>query len=77
MARKRKKSLKKSAAKAFDIDLAVIILIVLGILACIVIYGDSGVAGETLSPALGGCFGGLKYLIPIGIFRGSLCCWKR
>jgi S-DNA-T family DNA segregation ATPase FtsK/SpoIIIE len=71
MARKRRKSNKKSSAKAFDIDLAVIILIVMGILACIVIYGDSGVAGETLSPALGGCFGGLKYLIPIGIFGAA------
>jgi S-DNA-T family DNA segregation ATPase FtsK/SpoIIIE len=62
---------KNSNAKAFDIDLAVIILVVLGILSFLVIYGRTGTAGEMLSPLLGGCLGGIKYIIPFGIFGAA------
>ncbi len=67
MGRKRKSS-KKSSARAFDIDLAVIFLIVLGILSFIIIYGEAGSAGKILSPVLGGMLGGIKYIIPFGVF---------
>jgi len=73
MGRKRRKTSSSSKktntkAKAFDIDLIVILLVILGILSFVVIYGKSGTVGEMLSPALGGCLGGIKYLIPFGIF---------
>ena len=59
MGKKRKKSTgrtskAKTSAKAFDIDLVVILLIILGILSFLVIYSKAGAAGEVLSPILGG-----------------------
>ena len=39
----------------------------MGILSFIVIYGRAGSVGVTLSPILGGCLGGIKYVIPFGI----------
>ncbi len=44
------------------------ITFILGIIFSISIYGNSGMLHEKLSPILGGIFGPVKYLIPIGIF---------
>ena len=67
MARKRRTS-RKTATKGMDPDIAVILLIIVGILACIVIYGNAGMVGEKVGPFLGGCFGRIKYVIPIAFF---------
>ena len=69
MAKKRKT--KRTANKGMDPDIAVILLIILGILSCVVIYGNAGSVGETLGPFLGGCLGRIKYIIPIAIFGAA------
>lgn len=68
---KRRKTRKKTASRGSDPDISVILLIILGILSCVVIYGNAGAVGETLSPFLGGCFGMIKYIIPIAIFGAA------
>lgn len=65
-----RKSKKKQEQKRLSIIVAV--LIVLSILLAVLIYTKSGYLGQTLSPALGGIFGYIKYLIPIGLFAFSL-----
>ena len=37
----------------------------------LVIYGKAGSVGVTLSPILGGCLGGIKYIIPFGVFASA------
>ena len=46
------------------------------ILLFILIYGEKGVVGEILSPALGGIIGFIKYLIPIGFMGLTICTAK-
>lgn len=82
MGRKRKKSTSrknsnnKKKALGANIDLVVIILFVVSILLFILIYGEKGVIGEVLSPALGGIIGFIKYLIPIGVMGLAICTAK-
>ena len=61
-----RKSKKKQMQKKLNITVAV--LIVLSILSAVLIYTQSGYLGKTLSPALGGILGYIKYLLPIGLF---------
>ena len=70
MAKKRKTS-KRRNNKEIDSDIAVILLIVLGIVSCIVLYFNGGSVGEVISPFLGGCLGKIKYIIPIAIFGAA------
>ncbi len=67
---KRRKTRKRASttSRGLDPDIAVVLLIILGILACVIIYGNAGALGENLGPFLGGCFGKIKYIIPIAIF---------
>ena len=65
-----RKSKKKQMQKKLNIVVAV--LIVISILLAVLIYTNSGYLGKTLSPALGGVFGYINYLIPIGLFAFSL-----
>lgn len=84
MGRKRKKATGKNnssynnrkKALGANIDLVVIILFVVSILLFILIYGEKGVIGEVLSPALGGIIGFIKYLIPIGVMGLAICTAK-
>ena len=82
MGRKRKKTANKAANtnkkrnSKINIDLVVIILFVISILLFILIYGEKGVIGEILSPALGGIVGFIKYLIPIGFMALTICTAK-
>ena len=62
---KGRKSKKKQMQKKLNITVAV--LIVLSILSAVLIYTQSGYLGKTLSPALGGILGYIKYLFPIGL----------
>ncbi len=78
MARKRKSTRRKAttASKGMDPDIAVVLLIILGILSCVIIYGNAGSMGETLGPFLGGCFGIIKYIIPVAIFGAAFAVTK-
>ena len=70
---KNKKTLNNSHSTTrrkapMNIDIVVISLIILSILSAVLIYSNAGALGSTLSPALGGLMGIIKYVIPIGIF---------
>ncbi len=49
------------------LNITVMILIVASVILAILIYTKSGYLGKTLSPALGGVLGYIKYLIPVGL----------
>ena len=66
MAQKGKRAKKKTSK--FDINVAVVLLVLASILLAILIYTKSGYIGEHLSPILGGIMGVIKYIIPIGTF---------
>ena len=76
MGRKRKKSSKstnnRKKSSIVNIDLAVILLFLASLLLFVLIYGEKGVIGEILSPALGGIIGFIKYIIPIGFLVLSI-----
>jgi len=59
---------RKKKTKVDSINLKVIGLIVLSILLGILIYTNSGELGHVLTPILGGIFGPVKYVLPIGVF---------
>ncbi len=65
MAKRRKKSSKKTFMTG---DIAIVVLIIASILLGILIYGEAGTIGKTLSPILGGIMGFIKYLLPVATF---------
>lgn len=70
MAKKKikKKTNKKAKKRASNMDLAVVAIIILSILLCVLIYGNSGIVGVKLNEILGGMMGIIKYILPIGTF---------
>ena len=66
MAKKRR--YKKSKKTASKLDLAVVIIIMLSLLLGVLIYTKSGVVGAKLNEILGGMFGIMQYVLPIGGF---------
>lgn len=76
MGRKRKNSKNSKNKNTFNLDLAVITLLMLSILLFVLIYGETGAIGEVLSPMLGGIIGFIKYLIPIGMLALAVCVAK-
>ena len=54
------------------LNITVMVIIVISIILAILIYTKSGYLGKTLSPALGGVFGYIKYLIPVGLLGMAL-----
>ena len=79
MGRRKKKSTangKNKKRSGINIDLAVLVMFVVTILSFVVIYGENGVIGEILSPALGGIIGAIKYVIPIGFLVLTVCIAK-
>ena len=76
MGRKKKSSKKKQKKNVFNIDVAVVFMIVLSILLFVLIYSNAGVLGEVLSPMLGGMIGFIKYIIPVGTFAIAICMVK-
>ena len=64
MAKKRR--YKKSKKTASKLDLAVVVIIMLSILLAVLIYTKSGVVGVKLNEILGGMFGIMQYVLPIG-----------
>ena len=66
MAKKRRyKKKKKTASK---LDVTIIGLIAFSILLAVLIYTKSGVVGLKLNEILGGMFGIMQYVLPIGVF---------
>ena len=76
MGRKRKSTKSSKKRSSFNLDLAVITLLMLSILLFVLIYGETGAIGEVLSPMLGGIIGFIKYLIPIGMLALAVCVAK-
>ena len=66
MAKKRR--YKKSKKTASKLDIAVVIIIMLSVLLAVLIYTKSGVVGIKLNEILGGMFGIMQYVLPIGGF---------
>ncbi len=70
MAKKRRYKKKKKAAS--NLDIAIITLIVLSVLLAVLIYTKSGVVGIKLNEILGGMFGVMQYVLPIGMFAVAI-----
>ena len=68
VAAKRKRKYQKRKKTTSKMDMAVIILIVVSILLAVLIYTKSGMVGTKLNEILGGIFGIVQYILPIGIF---------
>ena len=65
MAKKKKK---KKNIKQETLNFGVITTIIFSILLTVLIYAESGYIGMVLSDFLGGMFGMIKYVLPIGSF---------
>ena len=65
---KRKRRYQKRKKTTSKMDMAVVILIVVSILLAVLIYTKSGMIGTKLNEILGGVFGIVQYILPIGIF---------
>ena len=59
---------KKKQLEEKKLNTIVLIMIILAVLSGVLIYMKTGVVGESISPALGGVLGYIKYLIPPGLF---------
>ena len=70
MAKKRRYKKKKQSAS--NLDIAIITLIVLSVLLAVLIYTKSGVVGIKLNEILGGMFGVMQYVLPIGMFAVAI-----
>lgn len=70
MARKRKS--KAARKQQLEKEIKFGVTLVLAIVLAIVVYGEKGKLHTFLSPILGGIFGPVKYLIPIGVFLLAL-----
>ena len=70
MAKKRRYKKKKKSAS--NLDIAIVTLIVLSVLLAVLIYTKSGVIGIKLNEILGGMFGVMQYVLPIGMFAVAI-----
>lgn len=68
MGKKKKSTVTRKKKAKQDAYLQAIIVIIISILLAVLIYGQTGAFGRGLSQMLGGLFGWIKYLIPIGAF---------
>ena len=71
MAKKKRRN-KKSKKTASKLDLAVVIIMMVSLLLAVLIYTKSGVVGQKLNEVLGGVFGIMQYILPIGGFAISI-----
>lgn len=65
MGRRKKKDEK-------NLNITVLVLLLITVVLAVLIYTKSGYIGRNLSPALGGIFGYIKYLIPIFLLIGAV-----
>ncbi len=70
MAKKRR--YKKRTKQKSKLDVVVVSLIVFSILLAVLIYNKSGVVGLKLNEILGGMFGIMQYILPIGMFAVAI-----
>ena len=70
--KKRKQNQTKTQKKKMNMDTAVVILMVAGLLSGVLIYFKSGYVGQYLSNLLGGIFGIVKFIVPIGFFAVAI-----
>ena len=77
MGRRKKIKHTKISSQA-KVDIITVGLLVASILLAVLIYAESGIIGRTLGPMLGGLFGAVKYILPIGVFflAISIACKK-
>ena len=71
MAKRKKRYTKKNnykSRKTNDNNLKIIITIILSVLLAVLLYTNSGVAGQKLNEIFGGLIGVLRYFLPIGLF---------
>lgn len=68
MGKKKKNTVAKKKKVKQDAYIQAIIVIIFSILFAVLIYGQTGTFGRGLSKMLGGLFGWIKYIIPIGTF---------
>ena len=68
----KRKSNTRAKKRASNTDLAVVGLIILSVLLCVLIYGNSGIVGVKLNEILGGMVGIFKYLVPIVPFISAI-----
>lgn len=61
------KGKKKKQEETKKLNVTVTVLLVISVLLAVLIYTKQGKIGQTLSPALGGVLGYIKYLLPIGL----------
>ena len=71
MAKKKKKQSKKIGLK-MNSDMTIVLLILVGIILAILMYGNSGYMGSLFNEILGGLFGVFKYIVPIIPFVASV-----
>lgn len=71
MAKKKKSKNKKKQLK-LNTDMKVILLILLGIILAVLIYGNSGYVGNFLNEILGGMVGIFKYAVPVIPFISAI-----
>ena len=72
MARRRKTTKKIKNSFKINNEVAIVILIFAGILSGALIYLKSGVIGQNLSNFLGGVFGIVKFILPIGFIAVAI-----
>ena len=67
MARKRQQNKRQEKNKNMsNIDLTFMVMVFITILLFIIVYGQSGDLSKLLDPMIGGIFGPVKYILPIG-----------
>ena len=67
-----KRKYKKRQTKKSSLDFGVIITLIFSLLLLVLIYAESGYVGIMLSDFLGGMFGVIKYVVPIGSFAVAI-----
>lgn len=70
MAKKRR--YKKRTKQKSKLDLVIVSLIVFSILLGVLIFNKSGVVGIKLNEILGGMFGIMQYILPVGMFAVAI-----
>lgn len=72
MGRKRKKKTPAKSFSSISPEMAIILMLLIGVMLGVLIYTGAGQVGAFLSPLFGGLVGIIKYVIPVGIIVTAL-----
>ncbi|MBP3463210.1 MAG: DNA translocase FtsK 4TM domain-containing protein [Clostridia bacterium] len=72
LGRKRKKKTPAKSISSISPEMAIILMLLIGVMLGVLIYTGAGQVGAFLSPLFGGLVGVIKYVIPIGIIVTAL-----